>query len=180
MIYILGVDKHPHNLPTASEVAMIIPDEYDKVSRRDIILAHRNTGQQPLQFIDASNAAYLPLHYIIYFPFGELGWHYALRLQCGKRLSQRQFYQFHLHTRQLEPSTLFYRRRLLQQLVVNGFAVVDQPKLDWIRYNQSKICADLYNGLADVLIQDECNCYGDTSNILILNYIKIIDTYNTS
>ena len=26
----------------------------------------------------------------------------------------------------------------------------------------------------------ETNCYGDTSNILILNCIKIIDTYNTS
>ena len=36
---------------------MIIPDEYDKASLRDIILANRNTGHQPLQFIDASNAA---------------------------------------------------------------------------------------------------------------------------
>ena len=26
----------------------------------------------------------------------------------------------------------------------------------------------------------ESRCYGDTSNILILNCIKIIDTYNTS
>ena len=136
---------------------MIIPDEYDKASRRDNILAHRNTGQQPLQFIDAGNAAYLPLHYVLYFPFGALGWHYALQLQCGKRLSQQQFYQFHLHTQQLEPSILFNGRRLLQQLVVDEFAVVDQAKLDWIRYNQSKIHADLYNGLADVLIQDECN-----------------------
>ena len=99
---------------------MIILDEYDKASHRDIILAHRSTGQQPLQFIDASNAAYLPLHYVLYFPFGELGWHYALRLQCGKRLSQRQ----------LEPSTLFYGRRLVPQLVIDRFAVIDQAKLD--------------------------------------------------
>ena len=62
-----------------------------------------------------------------------------------------------MHTRQLEPSTVFYGRRLLLQLVVDGFAVVDQAKLDWIRYNQSKIRVDLYNGLADALIQDKCN-----------------------
>ena len=136
---------------------MIIPDEYDKQSHRDIIWAHRNTGQQPLQLIDARNAAYLPLHYVLYFPFEELGWHYALQLQCRKRLSKRQFYQFCLHTWQLEPFTLFYGRGLLQQLVVHGFGVVDQTKLDWIRYNRSKIRADLYNGLANALIQDECN-----------------------
>ena len=57
----------------------------------------------------------------------------------------------------MEPFTLFYGRGLLQQLVVHGFGVVDQTKLDWIRYNRSKIRADLYNGLANALIQDECN-----------------------
>ena len=62
-----------------------------------------------------------------------------------------------MHTWQLEPFTLFYGRRLLQQLVVDRFAVVDQAKLDCIRYNRSNICADLYNGLANALIQDECN-----------------------
>lgn len=53
--------------------------------------------------------------------------------------------------------TLLYGRRLLQQCVVNAFAVRDQAKLDWLLCYQSKIQADLYNGLADAVIQDECN-----------------------
>ena len=62
-----------------------------------------------------------------------------------------------MHSISTEPSTLFYGQRLFQQFVVDAFAVVDQVKLDWIRCNQSKIRADLYNGLADAIVQDECN-----------------------
>ena len=72
-----------------------------------------------------------------------------------KRLSQRQYYQFRLHTRLQEPTTLFQAGRLLQQYVVDAFAVVDQAKLEWIRMHQAQIRADLYNGLADAIVRDE-------------------------
>ena len=42
-------------------------------------------------------------------------------------------------------------QRLFQQFVVDAWAVCDQNKLGWLRSNQSRIRADLYNGLADVL-----------------------------
>ena len=54
-----------------------------------------------------------------------------------------------------EPTTLFQAARFFQQYVVDAFAVVDQVKLDWIRMHQSQIRADLYNGLADAIVQDE-------------------------
>ena len=53
--------------------------------------------------------------------------------------------------RENEFSTLFYAKRLFQQYVVDAFAVCDQTALNWIRYNQSSIRADVYNGVADAV-----------------------------
>ena len=34
--------------------------------------------------------------------------------------------------------------------------------------------------VVETMVREATRCYGDTSNILILHCIKIIDTYNTS
>lgn len=38
----MWVDQRRHNLPPTNEIAIIIPDEYQPPSHRDIILAQRN------------------------------------------------------------------------------------------------------------------------------------------
>ena len=102
-----GLDQHYYNLAMTNEVAIIIPDEYREASHRDIILAQRNNTIEGSIFrtITSSHAAYTLLHYVLLFPFGEPGWNWSLRLQHSqardgspKRLSQRQYYQFHLHS----------------------------------------------------------------------------------
>ena len=133
LICATGADQRRHNVPVANEFAMIIPDEYGVASVRDIVLAYRNGGDQSAyQTISSTHAEYTPLHYTLLFPYGEHGWHWALRLQRSqerdgsyKRLTQRQYYQFRLHTRLQEPTTLFQAGRLFQQYVVDAFAVVD-------------------------------------------------------
>jgi len=112
--------------------------------------------------ITASHAAYTPLHYVLLFPYGEPGWNWSLRLHHGqnknglpKRLSQRLYYQFRLHSRLLEPITLLLAGRLLQQYIVDAWAVIDQAKLEWIRMKQASLRADLYNELCDAIVQDE-------------------------
>ena len=55
----------------------------------------------------------------------------------------------------MEPATLFLASRLFQQYIVDAWAVVDQAKLVWIRMNQASLHADLYNRLADAIVQDE-------------------------
>jgi len=159
-----GLDQCRYNLPTTNEVAMIILDEYQEVSCRDIILAQRYNTIEGTMFrtITSSHAAYTPLHYVLLFPFGEPGWNRALHLQPSqtrdglpKRLSQRQYYQFRLHSRLLEPTTVFLASRLFQQYVVDAWAFVDQAKLEWIRMNQASLRSDLYNGLADAIVHDE-------------------------
>ena len=87
-----GADKRQENLPTSNEVAIIIPDEYDVAGSRDIIFT--DNYRHGFSTINPNHAAYMALHYVLLFPYGELGWHWALQLQyIGQqqrtRLSQR-------------------------------------------------------------------------------------------
>ena len=133
-----GADLRRENLPTADEVSMILPEEYGSEGFRDIVLARRVNGQDvsnSFTRINPNHALYLPLHYVLLFPYGEHGWHWARRLVGpeDKELKQRAFYRFRLHTRDDEPATLFRAQRLFQQFVVDAWAICDQNKLDWVR-----------------------------------------------
>ena len=156
-----GADKRRENLPTSNEIAIIIPDEYPVAGYRDIVLADRNGNN--FSVINPINAAYMPLHYVLLFPRGQLGWHWALKLRNERgdrtriRLSQRAYYRFRLHTRQDEPNTLFQAQRLFQQYLTDAWATCDQNALAWLRSNQANLRSDLYNGLADTLIQADIN-----------------------
>ncbi|KAJ3717808.1 hypothetical protein C8R42DRAFT_586376, partial [Lentinula raphanica] len=80
-----GQDRRRYNLPTANEVAAIIPD-HQEVNKRDIILRLRpdSNGIGNLQRVSDGHAAYVPLSYVLLFPFGESGWHWDLYLkQCS-------------------------------------------------------------------------------------------------
>lgn len=69
----LGADRHHSNLPTIDEVAIVIPDEYNQGELRDIVLAYRNPENDTYQYhnISSNLAAYIPLHYILFFPCGD-------------------------------------------------------------------------------------------------------------
>jgi hypothetical protein len=102
-----GADKRRHNLPTSNEIAVIIPDEYGQAGFRDIVLANRDMdGDESFNIINPNNAAYMPLHYVLLFPNGDVGWHWGLSLrndlQARKnlRLSQRPFYRYGIHCKQ--------------------------------------------------------------------------------
>ena len=157
-----GADKRRYNLPTSNEVAMIIGDEYCEAGFRDIVLASRNSsGRLHLTTINPNHGSYMPLHYVLLFPNGELGWHWALQLldqagnQKNTRLAQRAFYCYPLHPRSGESNHIFCSQRLWQQYLVDEWAVCDQNKLEWLQNNQSNLRDDLYNGLADALLRNE-------------------------
>ena len=151
-----GADRRRENLPTADEVSMILPEEYGREGFRDIVLAKRVDGEEvsnAFTLINPNHALYLPLHYVLLFPYGEHGWHWGRRLVNGpdSRMPQGAFYRFRLHARVDEPATLFHGQWLFQQFVVDAWAQCDQNKLGWIRSHQRNLRAELYNGLADVL-----------------------------
>jgi len=105
-----NADPRRANLPTFDEVAIIVPEEYGEKGFRDIVLAKRSINNegvivdQRFSRINQNHALYLPLHYVIMFPRGETGWHWALELNNphGERqrlqLGQRSFYRSRLPT----------------------------------------------------------------------------------
>jgi len=108
-------DMRRENLPTADEVSMILPEEYGTAGFRDIVLAQRLNGVVPhrgFSIINPNHASYLPLHYVLFFPRGELGWHWGRTLNSDGnhrqklRMPQRAFYRFCIHTTTDEPATI--------------------------------------------------------------------------
>jgi len=83
LVFEEGADRRRENLPTSDEVIVIIPDEYSEPGFRDIVLVERGgSADQPrYNRINAAHAAYIPLHYVLLFPRGDLGWYYGLQLR---------------------------------------------------------------------------------------------------
>lgn len=158
-----GADRRRENLPVADELAGIIPDEYEDIESRDVILAVREPGRNGplLHRVPVTNAAYMPLHYVLLFPYGEHGWHWSIELANRRRhrqnlrFAQQPFYRFRLHERLREQSVLFFANRLFQQYVVDAYVACETTRLDWLRTHQDNIRADVYNGVADHLYLDD-------------------------
>jgi len=70
----LQQDQRTHNLPTAEEIAVIIPEKgvHHALDNRDMVLQTR--GEQ-LERISQNSPSYSALYYVLLFPKGENGWH---------------------------------------------------------------------------------------------------------
>jgi hypothetical protein len=102
-------DHCRYNLPTASEVAVVIPEEASQVTESQDIVLHWRAG--PLQCISDMHRSYACLHYVLFFPYGEDGWHCELQVyqpdkQQPNCLSQIQYGAFRLFPHQNEFSTI--------------------------------------------------------------------------
>jgi len=97
-----------------------------------------------------------------FLPHGE-GWHLNIPLQDvhgnpqrSNKVTQLLWYAYRLHVRpfQTEPQNLFKGGRLFQQLVCDAWASIDQSNLTWVANNQTRVRADLYQGLRDHMGHD--------------------------
>ncbi|POS82607.1 hypothetical protein EPUL_005056, partial [Erysiphe pulchra] len=181
-----GADRRRYNLPTAREVAVLIPDG-SRSDTRDVVLFARNDDgalSERFEYIHRAHPAYLPLHYVLFYPFGNPGYRWEMRLSTPMQrvrgnqeeeegeeaedvprghISPRLFYRYHLFSRQDLPTTpirfnpLIHGERLFQQICCDMFACVDDAVLNWHRQNQDTIRADLYAGVIDALRSDVAN-----------------------
>ena len=93
-------DEHHTNLPTANEMAVILPDEYDQPCFCDIVICSHHTrgAQHGFSHVHPSHAVYMPLQYPLLFPYGDSGWTWTLQLQRQNaqfsriRMSQQMYY----------------------------------------------------------------------------------------
>lgn len=169
-------DQRRYNLPTAQEVAVVMPghgDDVDGNTYRDIIL-HLKDG--PLKRINELNPLYLPLHYVLLFPRGELGWHPNIALaedsnnrgvadanqddsdghpgqQATRRVTQLQWYSYQLHIRERR-TMLFYASSLFQQFIVDAWAQLEQDRLNYYKTHQEDFRIEQAAGVIEALPQD--------------------------
>ena len=158
-----AADARRYNLPTVEEIAAVVPGDGSENVRahRDIILRLQGGG---LRRISNLHPSYLPLHYVLFFPHGEEGWHLDIPLQLpngnaphrSKKVTQLLWYAYRLHIRpsEIEPQNLFKGGRLFQQFTCDGWASIEQCNLTWAANNQKKLRADLYQGLQDRMRRD--------------------------
>ena len=95
---VLNADKKPshehkrkYNLPSASEVSVILPGE--QINNRDIVIQTKD-GQ--LRNISELHRSYDPLHYVLLLPFGTDGYHLDIKNTENKSISALQFYRYQL------------------------------------------------------------------------------------
>lgn len=73
-------EDHQYAAPSAAEVAVIIPGDLDSeqaTAHRDVMYI---TKEGESHYINETHLFYDPLHYVLLFPRGELGWHPRLQL----------------------------------------------------------------------------------------------------
>ncbi|KNZ72420.1 hypothetical protein J132_03386 [Termitomyces sp. J132] len=156
-------DPRRYNDPNEQEgVAAVIPGDGSEERSNDCdIVLHLHGGQ--LKQISHLHPYYTPLHYTIIFPTGQPGFHTNIRSHFGPQNQQRSakvtqtaYYAYRLQQRTLEfNAPLLWSGRLFQQYVVDAWASTEQNKLNWIRHNQKKIRAEVYQGVVDAAAGDE-------------------------
>ena len=72
----------------------------------------------------------------------------------SKRVSPRQWFAGLFQQRHNQFNPVLHAGQLLQELAVDAGAVIEAERLSWLLFNQSKIRADLYQGVQDYLASD--------------------------
>ncbi|KAL5705496.1 DNA helicase [Ranunculus cassubicifolius] len=160
-------DQHQYNLPTASQVAAILigGDDPSDICERDIII--QTQGGHLLNVHDTAGF-YDPLQYPLLHPYGQFGWDVQLHNKfSGSILSCRAYYCYVLQIRAPHKSLLLNSRRLLQQYVVDTYVKISTQQLRYIRDNQVKLRAELYQGLQDSIANSE-TCASNIGRRVIL------------
>ncbi|KAL3618462.1 hypothetical protein CASFOL_037544 [Castilleja foliolosa] len=158
-----NMEERTRNLPTCSEVAVLVVGDSDNaLGPRDIVVELRS-GK--LRRINELNISYLALQYPLLLPYGEDGFTEDIPLtsqnytttQARRNVSVREYYAFRLHDRKDEASTILSSRRLFQQFIVDAYTMVETCRLNFVYLNQKKFRVDIYKGLEDAVVRGYCD-----------------------
>lgn len=180
-------DPRRYNSPTSSEIGVLIVGADDmengmEPKHRDIVLRLRGPENQ-LSRIKEIHQHFDPLQYVLMFPFGDPGWHCALRSydptnmeeevdavadentldENQAEVSLMKYYSSRLMIRQGSDVSLPKKQqvslhsfgKLFHQYLVDMYAKMEQQRLNFIRFNQGTLRADVYHGLRDAVQPDD-------------------------
>ena len=153
-------DQRRYNRPSGcTELAAIIPGDVDSfINSRQIVIRRRGGA---LMRITEVHPAYVPLHFPLLAPTGQMGWHPEMQYtfldshkkRTRKKLTFCDFLKHRLHVRptEIESDHYFKAGLLYQEYLVDMWAAAEHARLDWIRTHQTNLRAELYSGLVDAL-----------------------------
>jgi hypothetical protein len=161
-----GSNPRRNNLPTVDEVAVILPGEGTcEGDYRDIVVHlrpqyyhndHDERDHLRLHRINECHSAYAPLHYVLFFPYGESGWYQGYHVAGNpKCITLLQYSAYRLHSRSDEFSTILRGCRLFQTYLVDMFACIDQQRLNYIRTHQTDFRVTMLDGIEDALSSND-------------------------
>ncbi|KAG7572528.1 Nucleic acid-binding OB-fold [Arabidopsis suecica] len=154
-------DGRTYAVPTASEVAALIPGDFHVgMPSRDIIIEEKSGY---LQRISEIEPCYLALQYPLLFPKGEDGYRTGILKgnNHGKKknkpegteendcISLRQWYAYRIQERKNEQSILLRSKQLYQQFLVDAYTTIEANRLKYIKLNQSSLRASNYDSVKE-------------------------------
>ena len=163
-----GVHARTYNSPTNDEIAAIIPGcaeagvpgvggECTRIDYNDIVV-HSNSGGMPT-IVRSCNKSTDPLHFVLPFPHGCFGFGEGLkttgkaiaagRAKVNDGMTVMKYYSFRLFTRLGQFSAIHHCKRLFQEYCVVQYCKEEAQRLNFIRHNQKKLRAELYQGVCD-------------------------------
>ena len=145
-----GIDHRRYNVPTGTDIAMVIPVENENQPLNKNIVIYKTKDHHPsknnLMTIDHKNPMYDPLLYVLMFPYGDKGWELNLTCSC------LQYYCYRLMVRSKNTFNIVHRMgHLFQQYIVDMYSKIEAARLTFIRCHQSKLRAEVYQGLSDAI-----------------------------
>ena len=149
-------------MPTGTDIVMVIPVENDNQPLNKNIVIYKNKENHPtksnLMTIDYKNPMYDSLFYVLMFPFGDKGWELQSTCTC------LQYYGYRLMVRSGSTFNIIHRMgHLFQQYIVDMYSKIEAAWLTYIRYNQKKLHAEVFQGLSDAI--QECDGKVDGSQL---------------
>src|SRR6267154_4140181 len=134
--------------------------------QRDLLIHCRSNNTDPnkriTERINILDPNLEPLIYPLLFPFGDQSWGINIPLQKRPtalrnisdhprmRVTQMQYYGYRLSIRN-HFNPFLSAGKLTQQYLVDAYVKTEANRLNYIRYNQSKLRTDKYTGLMDHL-----------------------------
>ncbi|KAL3629891.1 hypothetical protein CASFOL_026203 [Castilleja foliolosa] len=159
----LSKEEKTHDLPTCSEVAVLVVGDFDSALGPRDIMVESKSGK--LTRINELNVSYLALQYPLLFPYGEDGFTDGMPFSDRKHITEtgrkyispREYFAFRLHDWKEEASTILTSRRLFQQYIVDTYTMVETFRLNFVYFNQKKLRCDVYSGLEDAVTRGDCD-----------------------
>ena len=134
------MDPCRYNLPTGTDVAVIMPAETIKAPCKRDVVVYKSTEDHPnghpLMRIETIHPMYDPLMYVLMFPFGDKGFSpdaHPLTKKPSECCSAMQYYKYRLMPQSGETFNTIHRLgRLFQQYVVDMYAKIEFSRLQYL------------------------------------------------